>query len=100
MATKTKTDPRVTKRRVTMKSVEVSLTPEGMEVRREFTAVDHVRPDHLDEYVRDAREKWQVVTVSEEPDAGPAGYEGATHVPEHLNLPDAGTTYPAQKKRG
>lgn len=89
--TKDKVDPRVTKRRVTMKSV--SLDPSGVLVTIEIN--DYVRPDHLDAYLADARPKWQLVTVSDEPDAGPGGYEGETHVPAHLPLPDAGTTYPA-----
>ncbi len=78
------TDPRVTKRRVTMTSF-----------KERRIAVDYVRPDHLDAYVADARTRWDVVDVSSEPDAGPGGYEGATHVPAHLDLPDAGVTYPA-----
>lgn len=84
-------DPRVTKRRVTMRSV--TLSPDGQTLTHE--AVDYVRPDHLDAYVADARTRWQSVIVSDEPDAGPAGYEGQTIVPAHLPLPDAGVTYPA-----
>ncbi len=84
-------DPRVTKRRVTMKSV-VALPGGGV---AEHVATDYVRPDHLEAYVADARARWQVVEVSEEPDAGPGGYEGATHVPVGLDLADAGTVYPA-----
>lgn len=79
-----------------MRSVEVIATEEG-ELRVERQAVDYVRPDHLDAYVADARTKWQLVTVSDEPDAGPGGYEGATAVPDHLSLPDAGVVYPAEK---
>ncbi len=86
-------DPRITKRRVTMRSIQ--LTPTGPV---EHKAVDYVRPDHLDAYVADARTRWQVVEVSDEPDAGPGGYEGQTAVPAHLPLPDAGTTYPAEPK--
>lgn len=84
------TDPRVTKRRVTMRSTVA--IPGGV---AEHVAVDYVRPDHLDAYVADARTRWQVVEVSDVPDAGPAGYEGATCVPAGLSVPDAGTTYPA-----
>lgn len=91
--TPTGPDPRVTKRAVTMRST--SLGPDG--VTLELEAVDYVRPDHLDAYVADAQTRWQSVTVSEEPDAGPGGYEGQTFVPEHLDLPDAGTTYPADE---
>lgn len=90
----TSQDDRVTKRRVTMKSI--TLSPDGS-TTLEHTATDYVRPDHLDAYVADARTKWQSVEVSEEPDAGPAGYEGATAVPEHLSLPDAGVIYPAEE---
>lgn len=88
----TESDPRVTKRRVTMTSLMAG-SVEG-EVRK-HEAVDYVRPDHLDAYVEDARKNWQSVTVSDEPDAGPGGYDGATSVPEHLALPDAGVVYPA-----
>lgn len=84
-------DPRITKRRVTMRSV--SLNEAGDTIT--YEAVDYIRPDHLDAYVADARTRWQSVTVSEEPDAGPGGYEGPTSVPEHLPLPDAGVLYPA-----
>lgn len=86
-------DPRITKRRVTMRSAV--LLPDGATAISE--AVDYVRPDHLDAYVADAMTRWQVVEVSEEPDAGPGGYEGETTVPAHLtSLPDAGVTYPAE----
>jgi hypothetical protein len=85
-------DPRVDKRRVTMRSV--TLTADGATATQE--AVDYVRPDHLEAYVADARTRWQFVEVSEEPDAGPGGYEGQTFVPESLAVPDAGQTYPAE----
>lgn len=85
------TDDRVDKRRVTM--TNVLAVPGGTQTHQ---AVDYVRPDHLDAYVADARTKWQLVEVSEEPDAGPGGYEGQTAVPEHLVLPDAGVVYPAE----
>lgn len=87
-----KTDARVTKRRVTMTSIR--LAANGDTVTEE--AVDYVRPDHLEVYVADARTRWQNVTVSDEPDAGPAGYQGATTVAAGLNLPDAGVTYPKE----
>lgn len=86
-----KTDPRVTKRRVTMTSI--TALPDGRVATQ--TAIDYVRPDHLVAYLAAARENWQAVEVSDEPDAGPGGYDGPTHVPAGLNLPDAGTTYPA-----
>ena len=83
--------PEITKRRVTMRSA--SLTPSGETVVRE--AVDFVRPDFLDAYVADAATRWQQVEVSDEPDAGPAGYHGATHVPAGLDHPLAGQTFAA-----
>lgn len=90
---KPKTDPRVDKRRVTMRSVVA--TPTGVDTHE---AVDYVRPDFLDAYVEAARKNWQVVEVSDEPDAGPAGYDGPTHVPAHLEHPLAGQTFPATEK--
>lgn len=89
------TDPRITKRRVTMRSI--TLSPDGSRTLT-HEAVDYVRPDHLEAYVADAKTRWQSVTVSDEPDAGPAGYDGETAVPAHLNLPDAGAVYPATTK--
>lgn len=85
-----KPDPRITKRRVTMRSVVA--TPTGVDVHE---AVDYVRPDFLDAYIAAARKTWQVVEASDEPDAGPAGYHGATHVPASLDHPLAGQTFPA-----
>lgn len=95
----TKKDDRVTKRRVTMRSTQVvGYDHDGNPALQNFEATDYVRPDHLDAYLADARTKWQLVEVSDEPDAGPGGYEGATAVPDHLPLPDAGVVYPAEKK--
>lgn len=88
-------DPRITKRRVTMRSV--TLDSVGDVVTTE--ASDYVRPDHLDAYVKDAQERWQSVQVSDEFDAGPGGYEGTTSVPADLDLPDAGVVYPATGAR-
>lgn len=86
----------ITKRRVTMSSRQFyGVDADGGEVYQETQAVDYVRPDHLDAYVLDARRRWQTVEVSDEPDAGPAGYHGQTAVPAHLDVPDAGTVYPA-----
>jgi hypothetical protein len=48
-----------------------------------------------DAYVADARTRWQTVEVGDEPDAGPAGYDGATHIPATLDHPLAGQTIPA-----
>lgn len=87
-------DDRVTKRKVTMRSIVLGADGATLEHKVE----DYVRPDHLDAYVTDARTKWQSVEVSEEPDAGPGGYDGATSVPAHLSLPDAGVVYPATKE--
>lgn len=84
-------DPRVTKRRVTMRSAVIGADDKT----REHSAVDYVRPDFLDAYVADARTRWQSVTVSDEADAGPAGYDGATWIPAGLDHPDANTYYPA-----
>lgn len=84
----------VTKRRVTMTSYTTVLI-DGHPVPSEVKVEDYVRPDHLEAYVADARTRWQAVTVSDEPDAGPGGYHGETVVPAHLNLPDAGVTYAA-----
>lgn len=67
-------DTRVTKRRVTMKSV--TALPNGQTATQEAT--DYVLPEELDAYVADARTRWQVVEVSDTPDAGPGGYEGQT----------------------
>lgn len=92
-------DPRVTKRKVTMTNY-IALPPADDDPAQQprvekHEAIDYVRPDHLDAYLADARAKWQHVAVSETPDAGPGGYAGATAVPAHLELPDAGVTYPA-----
>lgn len=84
-------DQQITKRRVTMSSV--SLGPDGEVLTHQ--AVDYVRPDFLEVYVEDAKTRWQRVDVAEEPDAGPAGYGGATYIPAGLEHPDANTYYPA-----
>lgn len=79
-------DPRITKRRVTMTDAVGGI------------AVDYVRPDFLDAYVADAQTRWSTVEVSEEPDAGPGGYDGATYVPEGLDTPLAGQMFPATEE--
>lgn len=84
-------DPLVTKHRVTMRSITLGAGGNTFE----HQAVDYVRPDFLDEYVADARARWQSVEISDEPDAGPAGYDGATWIPAGLAHPDANTYYPA-----
>jgi hypothetical protein len=89
-----KTDPRVTKRKVTLQSA--TLAPDGNVYTTVMT--DYVRPDFLDAYVADAQTRWQVVTVSDEPDAGPGGYHGETVVPENLTHELAGQVFPATKE--
>jgi hypothetical protein len=79
-------------------SIIVGHNEDGKAVLQDHVMTDYVRPDHLDAYVADARKNWQSVEVSDEPDAGPGGYEGETHVPDHLALPDAGAHYPATEK--
>jgi hypothetical protein len=74
-----KTDPRVTKRKVTMRSA--FLLPDG-KTTATHEATDYVRPDHLDAYLADARTRWQFVEVSDDPDAGPGGYHGQTVAPD------------------
>lgn len=95
-----KIDPRVTKRRVTMRSAFLLPDPDkdGKPQVQMTQAVDYVRPDFLDAYVADARTRWQEVSVSDEPDAGPAGYHGATAVPEGLNHPLAGQVFEATEE--
>jgi hypothetical protein len=89
-------DPRVDKRRVTMTSFEpAGVDTDGQPRWHKHEAVDYVRPDFLDAYVADAQTRWQNVVVSDEPDAGPAGYDGATHVPASLDHPLAGQAFAA-----
>ena len=88
---RTRTDERVTKRRVTMRS---AVPLPGGEYG-ELSATDYVLPEELDAYVADARTRWQHVEVSDEPDAGPGGYHGATHVPAGLDHDLAGQTFAA-----
>ncbi len=100
MAKQDKPDPRVTKRRVTMTTVVATggLDDQGRPVVAMHQAVDYVRPDFLDAYVADARTRWQTVEVSDEPDAGPAGYHGQTVIPERLNHPEAGRVFAATEE--
>lgn len=90
--TPTEQDPRVTKRRVTMTTVAARLGEDGEIITETHQATDYVRPDFLDAYVTDAKARWQSVVVSDEPDAGPGGYDGQTHIPESLDHPLAGST--------
>lgn len=89
--------PEITKRRVTMRSAFLTgrTDDEGRPEVATAEATDYVLPEVLDAYVADAKTRWQTVEVSEEPDAGPAGYGGATYVPPTLNHPMAGTYFPA-----
>lgn len=93
-----KTDPRVDKRRVTMTNYFTVVDGEGKPVVQKTEAVDYVRPDFLDAYVANARESWQHVDVSDDPDAGPGGYHGETHVPAALDHELAGQTFPATEE--
>lgn len=94
-----KKDPRITKRKVTMTSWITVPTevdgPDGPIKLEKHEVVDFIRPDFLDAYVEDARTRWQQVRISEQPDAGPAGYDGATHIPATLKHPLAGQTFEA-----
>lgn len=75
----------ITKRRVTMTSVvAVPISeqfPDGLATHQ---AVDYVLPEDIDAYVSNAQTKWQRVEVSDEPDAGPGGYDGPTDRTAHL----------------
>ncbi len=95
-----KADPRVTKRRVTMRNVQLAPEPDdkGNPVYLVTEAVDYVPDDErglLEPYLAEARTRWQQVTVSEEFDAGPGGYDGQTAVPAVLDHPLAGQVFPA-----
>jgi len=92
----------VDKRKVTMTSYFTVPTgdPDNPVRTEKQEAVDYVRPDFLDAYVAHAQGNWQVVTVSEEPDAGPGGYDGQTHVPTVLDHPLAGQTFAATDEQG
>jgi hypothetical protein len=86
----------VTKKRVTMTSiVAAGIDADGVQLFNQHEAVDYVREDFLDAYVANAKANWQQVIVSDDYDAGPGGYEGATHVPAELSHPLAGQTFAA-----
>jgi hypothetical protein len=88
-------DSEVTKRRVTMRNeVFVGRDADNNPLFQLHEAIDYVRPDFLDAYVENARRNWSSVEVSEEPDAGPLGFDGPTWVPDFLDHPDAGQYYP------
>jgi hypothetical protein len=97
--------PEVTKRRVTMTNVTaLGDDDKGNPRYARQVVTDYVRPDFLDAYVADAKTRWQLVEVSDEPDAGPGGYHGQTAVPRGLAHPLAGQVFPAddppKPKRG
>lgn len=81
----TELNPEITKRKVTMRNFVTTVDEDGVPQVHTHEAADYVPPDILDAYVADARTRWQAVTVSEQPDAGPGGYEGDTNVPIHLD---------------
>lgn len=94
------TDSRVTKRKVTLVNYGTVVGADGKPSITEQRVEDYVRPDFLDAYVAAAQANgWQSVTVSEEPDAGPAGYHGATHIPAGLDHPLAGQTFDATEEK-
>lgn len=85
----------VTKRRVDMSNPRPIQSEDGAWQILSGSATDYVRPDFLDAYVADAKLRWGTVEVSAEPDAGPAGYHGATIVPAQLDHELAGREYGA-----
>jgi hypothetical protein len=66
--------PEITKRRVTMKRAVVAA--DGFTYQ--YEATDYVLPEDIEAYTADARTRWDYVAVSDEPDAGPGGYDGET----------------------
>src|SRR5690348_4068878 len=98
MASPKANEPQITKRRVTMRGASSRILDDGTVESHVIEAVDYVRPDFLDAYVADARTRWDSVTVSDEPDAGPGGYHGQTAVPESIDHPLAGQVFAATKE--
>ena len=102
-------DEQITKRKVTLTNIVfVGFDDAGKEVFEKRQAVDYVPDDVrdgvnvLDAYLEEARSldengapRWQSVVVSEEFDAGPAGYHGQTVIPAQLAHPLAGQTFEA-----
>lgn len=91
-------DPRITKRRVTMRQAVGRVAEDGTAYTELHEAIDYVNPEFLDAYVADALTRWDYVGVSDEPDAGPGGYHGETNVPAGINHPEAGTNRPATQE--
>lgn len=100
---RTADEPQVTKRRVTMTAyVADPVSGEPRKVQAVDYVLDEVRAGvHvLDTYVADARRRWQAVEVSDEYDAGPGGYHGATFFPDTLDHPLSGVLLPATTPKG
>lgn len=66
------------KRKVTMQST-VQLADGTSAV---IDAEDFVPMDILDDYVADAKQRWQTVKVGDKHDSGPGGDNGKTHRPK------------------
>lgn len=95
MSKAAQTDERITKRRVTMRNAFAKFDDDGQPYTEVHEAVDYVNPEFLDAYVADAKLRWAHVQVSDEPDAGPGGYDGQTAIPAGIDHPEAGTIRPA-----
>jgi hypothetical protein len=100
-------EPQVTKRRVTLTNWLVTGVDEhGNPVVMKNEQVDYVPDDVrdgvnvLEAYLAAVHPNWQSVVVSDEPDAGPGGYHGQTHIPENLDHPLAGHTFAATDPKG
>lgn len=92
MTKTTEPDPRITKRKVTMRSISAG-PEEGMVL--ETIREDYIREDFLPAFLEVARRDWQQVTVADGYDAGPGGYDGATYVPPGIAHPLAHHFYPS-----
>lgn len=85
----------VEKRRVTMTNqVLAGRDDKGDLIYHTFEATDYVPLDILDVYVEEAKTRWSLVEVDHDAghDPGPAGDNGDTHYPAHLDHPLAGQT--------
>lgn len=93
------TDLRITKRKVTLTSVTPAGTgPDGRPLINTQVQVDYwdaARPGLIDALTAEMRARGWFVEVGTEPDAGPAGYDGATVIPAGINHRLAGQTFPA-----
>ena len=93
-------DPRVTKKRLELTSVAYAGKDEnGVDTFHKYEVVDYIdtaRPGLLEAAIAAAQAAgWQHITVSEEFDAGPGGYDGPTHVPDAWDHELSGQTFPA-----